>query len=79
MLLLPLELVGRTGEWASGDGRGGEEGGAAGGKVLGTSGQDLDRHRAEVEWPEGGSLVWSASSARQKGKKGGAATGILFG
>lgn len=74
MLLLPLELVGRTGEWASGDG-----GGAAGGKVLGTSGQDLDRHRAEVEWPEGESLVWSASSARQKGKKGGAATGILFG
>lgn len=74
MLLLPLELVGRTGGWALGDG-----GDAAGGKVLGTSGQDLDRHRAEVEWPEGKSLVWSASSARQKGKNGGAATGILFG
>lgn len=75
MLLLPLELVGRTGEWALGDGGGGAEGE----KVLGTSEQDLDRHRAEVEWSEGKSLVWSASSARQKGKKGGVATGILFG
>lgn len=39
---------------------------AARGEILGTSGQDLDRHRAEVEWPEGKSLVWSGSLAGQR-------------
>lgn len=46
----------------------GEIGEAARSKILGTSGQDSDRHGAEVEWPEGKSLVRSGSLAWQRGE-----------
>lgn len=56
-------------QWVGQEGRHREtEGEAARSKILGTSGQDLDRHGAEVEWPEGKSLVWSRSLARQRVK-----------
>lgn len=45
------------------------DGEAARSKILGTSGQDLDRHRAEVEWPKGKSLVWSRSLAWHRGER----------
>lgn len=78
-LLLPLEPVGLDRKVDVGG-----TGEAARSKILGTSGQDLGRHGAEVEWPGGKSLVWSGSLAWKRvrvggGRQGGAGKGILFG
>lgn len=54
-------------QWLGQEGRHGGDGEAARSKILGTSGQDLDRHGAVVGWPEGKSLVWSGSLAWQRG------------
>lgn len=57
----------------------GKIGGAARSKILGTSGQDSDRHGAEVEWPEGGKSGLERELSLAEGGKREAGRGILFG